>query len=246
MVNIKKIFIISFISLAFLVTGCSSKEIKSAQVIEDEATYQKTMTKVQNNVNEIIGKDHKYVLENMGCPYCTTYYIDIEKERYISSIEDLNNIENIRLIYPKESIKENLNVSSLYIQINHNIVKDVQTYELLSNNEKENITSNIDIVIDKYYENISLSLQEIESLELNKYIEKNLELFLKEIEYITPNFDIYDNKREKNIKVYILNEENSSDNKIMLVYNQSDKIKDIKIMQINDALNLLNNYSSFE
>ena len=93
--NIRKALMISFISFAFLVTGCSSKGIDSVQQIADEATCQKTMTKVQNNVNEIIGKDYKYVLENMGRPYCTTYYIDMDKVKDISNIEELNNIENI-------------------------------------------------------------------------------------------------------------------------------------------------------
>ena len=60
--------------------------IDSVQQIADEATCQKTMTKVQNNVNEIIGKDYKYVLENMGRPYCTTYYIDMDKVKDISNI----------------------------------------------------------------------------------------------------------------------------------------------------------------
>ena len=77
--NIRKVLTISLISFAFFVTGCSSKDIGSVQSIADEATHQRTMTKVQNNVSEIIGKDYKYVLENMGRPYCTTYYIDIDK-----------------------------------------------------------------------------------------------------------------------------------------------------------------------
>ena len=137
--NIRKALMISFISFAFLVTGCSSKGIDSVQQIADEATCQKTMTKVQNNVNEIIGKDYKYVLENMGRPYCTTYYIDMDKVKDISNIEELNNIENIRLIYPKETNVDKSKSSALYIQLDNNIVKDVQTYELLSKDEKENI-----------------------------------------------------------------------------------------------------------
>ena len=52
--NIRKALMLSFISLAFLVTGCSSKGIDSVQQIADEATCQKTMTKVQNNVNETL------------------------------------------------------------------------------------------------------------------------------------------------------------------------------------------------
>ena len=219
--NIRKALMISFISFAFLVTGCSSKGIDSVQQIADEATCQKTMTKVQNNVNEIIGKDYKYVLENMGRPYCTTYYIDMDKVKDISNIEELNNIENIRLIYPKETNVDKSKSSALYIQLDNNIVKDVQTYELLSKDEKENIKSSVDIVVD-------------------------IEIFLKDIEYITANFEIYDNKREKNIKVYLLNKINSSNNEIMLVYNNSNKIENIKIVEISEGLNLLNDFSFFK
>ena len=207
--NIRKALMISFISFAFLVTGCSSKGIDSVQQIADEATCQKTMTKVQNNVNEIIGKDYKYVLENMGRPYCTTYYIDMDKVKDISNIEELNNIENIRLIYPKETNVDKSKSSALYIQLDNNIVKDVQTYELLSKDEKENIKSSVDIVVDRYSEKTNLLPDKFENIKLDKYIGEDIEIFLKDIEYITANFEIYDNKREKNIKVYLLNKINS-------------------------------------
>ena len=210
--NIRKALMISFISFAFLVTGCSSKGIDSVQQIADEATCQKTMTKVQNNVNEIIGKDYKYVLENMGRPYCTTYYIDMDKVKDISNIEELNNIENIRLIYPKETNVDKSKSSALYIQLDNNIVKDVQTYELLSKDEKENIKSSVDIVVDRYSEKTNLLPDKFENIKLDKYIGEDIEIFLKDIEYITANFEIYDNKREKNIKVYLLNKINSSNN----------------------------------
>ena len=232
--NIRKALMISFISFAFLVTGCSSKGIDSVQQIADEATCQKTMTKVQNNVNEIIGKDYKYVLENMGRPYCTTYYIDMDKVKDISNIEELNNIENIRLIYPKETNVDKSKSSALYIQLDNNIVKDVQTYELLSKDEKENIKSSVDIVVDRYSEKTNLLPDKFENIKLDKYIGEDIEIFLKDIEYITANFEIYDNKRD------------SSNNEIMLVYNNSNKIENIKIVEISEGLNLLNDFSSFK
>ena len=244
--NIRKALMISFISFAFLVTGCSSKGIDSVQQIADEATCQKTMTKVQNNVNEIIGKDYKYVLENMGRPYFTTYYIDMDKVKDISNIEELNNIENIRLIYPKETNVDKSKSSALYIQLDNNIVKDVQTYELLSKDEKENIKSSVDIVVDRYSEKTNLLPDKFENIKLDKYIGEDIEIFLKDIEYITANFEIYDNKREKNIKVYLLNKINSSNNEIMLVYNNSNKIENIKIVEISEGLNLLNDFSFFK
>ena len=239
--NIRKALRISFISFAFLVTGCSSQGIDSVQQIADEATCQKTMTKVQNNVNEIIGKDYKYVLENMGRPYCTTYYIDMDKVKDISNIEELNNIENIRLIYPKETNVDKSKSSALYIQLDNNIVKDVQTYALLSKDEKETIKSSVDIVVDRYSEKTNLLPDKFENIKLDTYIGEDIEIFLKDIEYITANFEIYDN-----IKVYLLNKINSSNNEIMLVYNNSNKIENIKIVEISEGLNLLNDFSFFK
>ncbi|WP_282192764.1 hypothetical protein [Romboutsia ilealis] len=244
--NIRKVLTISLISFAFFVTGCSSKDIGSVQSIADEATHQRTMTKVQNNVSEIIGKDYKYVLENMGRPYCTTYYIDIDKVKNISNIEELNSIENIRLIYPKETNVDESENSALYMQLDNYIVKEVQTYELLSKDEKENIKSSVDIIVDRYSEEPSFSSDKFENINLDKYVGKDIELFLKDIGYITSNFEIYDNKREENIKVYLLNQINSLNNKIMLVYNNSDKIEDIKIVKISEGLDLINDFSFFK
>lgn len=52
--------------------------------------------------------------------------------------------------------------------------------------------------------------------------------------------------KEKNIKVYLLNKINSSNNEIMLVYNNSNKIENIKIVEISEGLNLLNDFSFFK
>ena len=203
--NIRKVLTISLISFAFFVTGCSSKDIGSVQSIADEATHQRTMTKVQNNVSEIIGKDYKYVLENMGRPYCTTYYIDIDKVKNISNIEELNSIENIRLIYPKETNVDESENSALYMQLDNYIVEEVQTYEILSKDEKEDIKSSVDIIVDRYSEEPSFSSDKFENINLDKYVGEDIELFLKDIGYITSNFEIYDNKREKNIKAISFN-----------------------------------------
>ena len=112
--------------------------------------------------------------------------------------------------------------------------------------EKENIKSSVDIVVDRYSEKTNLLPDKFENIKLDKYIGEDIEIFLKDIEYITANFEIYDNKREKNIKVYLLNKINSSNNEIMLVYNNSNKIESIKIVEISEGLNLLNDFSSFK
>ena len=101
-------------------------------------------------------------------------------------------------------------------------------------------------MIDRYSEKTNLLPDKFENVKLDKYIGEDIEIFLKDIEYITANFEIYDNKREKNIKVYLLNKINSSNNEIMLVYNNSNKIENIKIVEISEGLNLLNDFSSFK
>ncbi len=73
-------------------------------------------------------------------------------------------------------------------------------------------------MVDRYSEKTNLLPDKFENIKLDKYIGEDIEIFLKDIEYITANFEIYDNKREKNIKVYLLNKINSSNNEIMLVY----------------------------
>ena len=101
-------------------------------------------------------------------------------------------------------------------------------------------------MVDRYSEKTNLLPDKFENIKLDKYIGEDIEIFLKDIEYITANFEIYDNKREKNIKVYLLNKINSSNNEIMLVYNNSNKIESIKIVEISEGLNLLNDFSSFK
>ena len=101
-------------------------------------------------------------------------------------------------------------------------------------------------MVDRYSEKTNLLQDKFENIKLDKYIGEDIEIFLKDIEYITANFEIYDNKREKNIKVYLLNKINSSNNEIMLVYNNSNKIENIKIVEISEGLNLLNDFSFFK
>ena len=101
-------------------------------------------------------------------------------------------------------------------------------------------------MVDRYSEKTNLLPDKFENIKLDKYIGEDIEIFLKDIEYITANFEIYDNKREKNIKVYLLNKINSSNNEIMLVYNNSNKIENIKIVEIREGLNLLNDFSFFK
>lgn len=52
-------------------------------------------------------------------------------------------------------------------------------------------------MVDRYSERTNLLPDKFENIKLDKYIGEDIEIFLKDIEYITANFEIYDNKREK-------------------------------------------------
>ena len=84
--NLKK-SLFRLIVLTMLFTGCSSYQVQNREIsLPDEATKQKTMTKVQNDVNEIINKDYDYVLSNLGEPNATSYWIDKTKVENIDTL----------------------------------------------------------------------------------------------------------------------------------------------------------------
>ena len=66
-----------------------------------------------------------------------------------------------------------------------------------------------------------------------------MDIFFNDICNVKPNFDIYNNKKDENIKGYILDEVNSSNSNLMIVNNNSSEIEDIKIVNIKDGLDLL-------
>ncbi|EPZ55771.1 hypothetical protein H477_3132 [[Clostridium] sordellii ATCC 9714] len=47
--------------------------MKNNKIEIDEATQQKNITKVQNDITEIMGKNYEDVIKNIGKPYLTTY-----------------------------------------------------------------------------------------------------------------------------------------------------------------------------
>ncbi len=147
--NLKRA-LVSIVVFGIFITGCSKQSIREESTIADEATQQKTMTKVQNDVNEIMNKDYEYILKNMGTPYCATYYVDMENR---DTLEKLDETSNIRLIYPKYKADNELEGSALYIELSNNKVIEVQTYEFSDYNIKaEAISNNVDIIVDKYNE----------------------------------------------------------------------------------------------
>lgn len=243
--SIRRILTTSIIAFTVLFAGCTTNDIASRDLQNDEAKYQKTMTKVQNDVNEIIGKDYEYVLENMGTPYCTTYYIDVDKIKNIKSIEELNNIDNIRLIYPKDANIDIQDDSALYVTLNDNIVNDVQTYELSGSDEKEDFESSIDIIVDRYNDKSILNMDKVRNIDIKSYIGKEVEFFSKSINKLNPNMDIYDDERKQNLKAYLLKNEDLLNQEVMVVYSESNIIKDIKLISIDEGWTLLKEHSFF-
>ena len=96
----------------------------------DEATKQKTMTKVQNDVNEIIGKDYDYVLSNLGEPNSTTYWIDkdnIDNLKTLRCIEDFSRCK-FGLFTRMYQMEESTN-SALYLKLKDKVVKKAQNVD---------------------------------------------------------------------------------------------------------------------
>lgn len=240
--NLRKVVLIIGIVIIFI-TGCSTDDIVKESSVENEATYQKTMTKVQNDVNVIMNKDYKYVLENMGIPYCTTYYIDLD---YIND-KNLYNLENevnkIRLVYPKYTNDNKLEESALYIEVKDDKVIDVQNNEFSDYNIKsEKFECNNEIIINKYNEDINLPLSKIENINLDIYIDKEYDELYNDIGEVNCNFEVYCSKKDIKLIIYALSEINSEEGKILVISEKDNKIDNIGIVDNTTSINLVREY----
>lgn len=242
--NLKK-KIIWIVMLSMLITGCSNKDTQESTTA-DKATQQRTMTKVQNDVNEIMNKDYNYVLENMGTPYCTTYYIDTQKSKldYINNLRDLDELtNNMRLVYPKEETNDSLERSALYISINNNKVTEVQTFEFTEYDiKRDDVNNNSDIILDTYDDKAILSVASAESIDVRKYIGKELTQLSEVIDLNEANFEAYDRDRKEIIMGYFLSEDGKASNKILNIIESEGNISEISIIERNDILRTVKDY----
>lgn len=241
--NFRRVFI-SIIFFSIFIVGCTTDKEKTKNIVADKATQQKTMTKVQNDVNEIMNKDYNYVIENMGKPYCTTYYIDfsIIDESNIKSLSELNQVTNMRLIYPKSTLSKELEKSALYIELNSNNVSEVQTYEFSEYAIKEEAVDNgIDLIIDMYDEQPNLSLKFVQKLDFKSYIGDELDKLNNIIDTNLGNFEAYDRVRKKSVIGYLLKDDDKN-NKMLTIYETDNKIDDIKIIDSNKSVELVKKY----
>lgn len=237
--NLKKA-LVSVVVLSIFITGCSKQSIRKESIIADEATQQKTMTKVQNDVNEIMNKDYEYILKNMGTPYCTTYYVDVENR---DTLEKLNETSNIRLIYPKYKADNELEGSALYIELSNNKVIEVQTYEFSDYNVKsEAISNNVDIIVDKYNEEGVLQQEKVENIDFDAYSGKNEEEIYNIVGENTANIEVYDKTRNQKVKAYFLKDKNQDITKTLTVFENKNNIEEIKIVHEDEIMGIIGEY----
>lgn len=237
--NLKRA-LVSIVVFGIFITGCSKQSIREESTIADEATQQKTMTKVQNDVNEIMNKDYEYILKNMGTPYCATYYVDMENR---DTLEKLDETSNIRLIYPKYKADNELEGSALYIGLSNNKVIEVQTYEFSDYNIKaEAISNNVDIIVDKYNEKGGLQRERVENIDFDTYSGKSEEEIYNIVGENTANIEAYDKTRNQKVKAYFLQDKNQDITKILTVFENKNKIEEIKIVREDEIMNAIGEY----
>ena len=231
--KLKKL-LVSFITLSIFITGCST--INRKEVVSDKAKQQQTMTKVQNDVNEIMSKDYEYVLKNMGTPYSTTYWIDKDKINNTQTIEELNETGTVGLVYPKYTADNELEGSALYIELNNNKVVEVQTYDFGTYAIEDDVLEDSSlIVMDKYSNEGILELSDIENMNLNNFKGKYVDELYKDLKYINPNINAYDMvSKSKSIEVYKLKSNNFDSNKTLMIFLDDKKINNINI--VDDSL----------
>lgn len=219
----------ALIILTMLFTGCSNYQVQNEGItLPDEATKQKTMTKVQNDVNEIINKDYDYVLNNLGKPNATAYWIDKNKIDSLDTLDDAENLEDINLVYLKKVSDENTNSTSLYLHLKNKIVKNAQIVDY--SNSRSNITKGINkskILIDCYDDGEIVEMSHLDTQKLNTFIGDDSREISTIVGHKQPSYDayVYD-KVEKSINVFKLDNED----KLLAIFTKDNKISEIKIL----------------
>lgn len=225
--NLKKSLYILII-LTMLFTGCSNYQAQNKGIsLPDEATKQKTMTKIQNNLNEIVDKDYNYVLNNLGEPYATTYWIDksdLEKLEELDSLEEIENLTDINLVYLKNVSNEDTNSSALYLQLKDKLVKKAQIVDYSSPNI---VKKKSKILIDCYSDADVISESELDIKKLDDFIGVDSNEISKIVGNKQPSYDAYlYDKSQKYINIYNLDD----GDKLLAIFIKDNKIFEIKIL----------------
>lgn len=234
--------VLCVIALSMFVVGCNANSDNTIDPVADKATQQKTMTKVQNDVNEIMNKDYDYIIQNMGIPYCTTYYLDTKEldDNNIYNLNDIRLTTDLRMVYPKYSSNNELANSALYIELHNNNVTEVQTYEFSKYDIKEEpIRSNINLILDMYDDGLAIQLNTVQGNDFNKYIGLKLEELNDIVNLELSNFEVYDKYRESMVMGFVLDDKSNDTHNVLTVYEEDNIIKDIKILDENQIINTI-------
>lgn len=230
--------------LAIFATGCQvEKDIYNNAA--DSVTQEKTMTKVQNDVNEIIGKDYKYVLKNMGVPYKTNYFISLSELENIESTMELPYKVDVKLVYPKSVVGKDEQSSALYINVKDNEVYEVKTgifskddSSFLDKKSEVRIEQTDTGVIEKY-------ASDIDRGELNRYIGSETKRFESLISNDSSNLKIYDKDQNlKGICFLLKKDDKNISDKLITVLVSDNKIKSIQVVNQSKAIKLICNHLS--
>ncbi len=229
------------IILAMLFTGCSNYQVQNKGIsLPDEATKQKTMTKVQNDVNEIIGKDYDYVLSNLGEPNSTAYWIDKSKIDNLETLDDIEDITDINLVYLKNVSNEGINSSALHLKLKDKVVKKAQIVDY----SRGNIIKTLDkskILIDCYNDGDIVKTADLDMKKLDDFTGIDSSEMGKIVGNKQPSYDAYlYDKAEKSINVYYLDDED----KLLSIFTKDNKISEIKILDnkkdvVNEIKNIM-------
>ncbi|WP_455539419.1 hypothetical protein [Terrisporobacter sp.] len=224
--NIKKSLSMLIILTTFF-TGCSNYQVSKESIdLPDEATKQKTMTKVQNNVNEIIDKNYKYVLGNLGKPNAIAYWLDKNKINDLQDIDDIEKISDVNLVYLKDISNEDTNSSALYLQLKDNKIKNAQIVDYTNSSISESLIKS-KIIINYYTDGDIVKLEDLNKNNLDNCIGINSNDMEKIVGNKKVSYDAYlFDKKNKSISVYKLDQRN----KLLAIFTENNKVSKIEII----------------
>ena len=212
--NIKRLLALGVLCSMFFV-GCSNNDIKDNTLdLPNEATKQKTMTKVQNDINEIKYKDYDYVLSNLGQPDVTSYWINKDDVNDLNSVFDLEKIKNINLVYLKDVSDEDINNSALYLQLENKKVKKVQIVDCSSSEISKDLIKS-KILVNCYTNEDLVNLDNINNKNLSDFIGIDSREMGKIVGNKKVSYDIH---------------KLDDDSKLLVIFTEDNKISNIKVM----------------
>lgn len=227
----KSLLISTMLIVILMFSGCSMKSEKKV----DKATQQKNMTKIQNDVSEVMGKNYEYVMDNIGDPYMTTYYINTDKYGEYENLDKegiLKNL-NIEMVYPKDGYES----SALYVDISKDKVVNVESDEFVGMSSgfedlpKEAKSANV--IIEFYNYQAFIDASKVDFKSIKTYIGKNIDELIRDTSLDMPNAVAYSKNKEKMINYYILEIKNNKTTFVVSVTEDKGKILDIT--QVSDA-----------